>query len=559
MLWALASAFESTDILAHPFVVDFDDPDAVAALMAAPAPPGSVPRIPTTNGIIVLSENILAKLTSGGAIDCDIGALSSLLKSRLCDDIFLGHYGYPFVIKLIDNIQQAGLSGVRRASVFSTSDSLLRESAICFGPILVYGERLPRRDKELIQLCRLAHSCLAATFRSKPKTVEDMIPRTKSKVLTLLDHDNALLLHQVLLCLIVHLKAHPQKCTELVESSAVDAIIALAFEPSYERLQATAFTCLRMMLIDPKCLTKQYGLDDKLFDVRRQIISCLRSSNFEVKKQALVLAVDLVFHLQDEQSVRTFAAIFLDPPENQTLLSDLFSELSTAFEANPETGYVLQLLVRLVVRLDLIALTDTEQLVGAICFTLELHNDTTFLRPLLCNCLFRIASEADKVESFARKSRLNTITDLLLERLTLGELRSIGNLLTIIAEQHEGICAFFSRSESGCIAKISKVLGAFFEISSESGAAGSGAGQYTPEDGDMFGELAATEANDHDSARYVVKMTSGKRVFISHFTDDIYEQVRATPLCVHLLSMPRYPHSLLCGHIRTSSCVCCLS
>ncbi|KAF1321923.1 hypothetical protein FI667_g11630, partial [Globisporangium splendens] len=530
LLWALASAFESTDVVSSQFAVEFDDPDKLAALSAAPTPAGSLPTIPTTSGVIMLSENILAKLTSGGAIDCNIGALSSLLQSKACGEIFLRRYGYPFVIKLIDSFQRAGISGTRKASVVLAKEQQSDSRSRSFGPGLVYGESLPRRDKELIQLCHLAHCCLSAMLRFKSKAIGNMIPRTKSKVLPLLDHENVLLLHQILLCLIVHLKAHPQKCTELIESSVVDIMIALMFDPAYARLQVTAFTCLRMILTDPKCLTKPYALGDKLFQVRREVVSCfLRSSSFEITEQALVLAVNLIFHLQDENLVHEFAAIFTESLENQLLLADLFTRLSTQFAVNPKTGYVLQLLVRLVVQLDLTALTDTEQLVEAICLTPKAQTDTTFLRPTLCYCLLRIASEGDKAESFARKSRLHTIIDLLDERPTLGEFRNISELLIILARQHEGIRGFLSCSESGCIAKIGKVLGAFSEISSDSGvaaAAGGGSEQNFPESDELYSQFSVNgDPNREDSAKYVVKLAAGKHVFISHYMDDIYEQV----------------------------------
>ncbi|GAB9463751.1 hypothetical protein Gpo141_00001200 [Globisporangium polare] len=354
-----------------------------------------------------------------------------------------------------------------------------------------------------------------------------MIPRTKSKVLRLLlDQDNTLLLHHVLLCIIAHLKAHSLKCTELLESSMVDILLALALTPSSSSpLRAAAFTCLRLMLLDPKCQTKQYGLEAKLFSARRGIVSSLRDDSFEVKKQALILAVDFVFHLQQEPLVREFAEVFTESQENQTLLSDLFTKLSTDFETNPETGYVLQLLVRLVVRLDLIALTDTEQLVAAICVTLRVQSDSTFLRPLLCNCLFRIVSEENKASSFARKSRLNTITDLLTERLTLGELRSIGSLLTLLAEQHEGVRQYLKHAESGCIAKISRVLVSFTEISTD-GSPATGTSSSSRDSDDFYEELPSAGSFSDQVARYVVKMATGKSVFVSHYTDDIYEQVR---------------------------------
>lgn len=528
LLWALTSAYEGTEVLSLPFIAEFGDSDETAALSSTPTASGSVPQVLKTNGIIALAENILVKFNSGGAIDCDVAALGSLMQSKLCDDTFFRSYDYSFVTRLLDNVYQTGLSGGGATKAnFSKNGQKKGETVHLFGTMLFYTHRLTRQVKEMIQLCRLAHSCLLALSRSKPDVIENMIPRTKSKVLRLLlDQDNTLLLHQVLLCVIAHLKAHSLKCTELLESSMVDILLALALAPSSSSpLRAAAFTCLRLMLLDPKCQTKQYGLEAKLFSARRGIVSSLQDGNFEVKKQALILTADYVFHIQQEQLVREFAEVFTESQENQTLLSDLFTKLSTDFETNSETGYVLQLLVRLVVRLDLIALTDTDQLVAAICVTLRVQSDSTFLRPLLCNCLFRIASEENQATSFARKSRLNTITDLLTERLTLGELRSIGSLLTLLAEQHEGVRQFLNHAESGCITKISRVLASFTEISTD-GTPATGTSRSSRDSDEFYEELPSASSSSDQTARYVVKMTADKSIFISHFTDDIYEQVR---------------------------------
>lgn len=518
-------------MLSQSFIAEFDDPDETAALSTTPIALGSVPQVPKASGIVVLAENILTKFNFGGAIDCDVAALSSLLQSKLCDDTFFRGYDYAFVIRLLDNVYQTGLSREIATKVdFSKMGQREKEtiSVHLFGTMLFYTHHLTRQVKEMVQLCRLAHSCLLALTRSKPEAIENMIPRTKSKVLRLLlDQDNALLLHQVLLCVIVHLKAHPLKCTELLEPSMVDTLLALAFAlTSSSPLRAAAFTCLRLMLLDPKCQAKQYGLDEKFFSARRSIVSSLRDDSFEVKKQALILAVDFVFHIQQDHLVRKFAEVFTESEENQTLLADLFTRLSTDFETNPENGYVLQLLVRLVVRLDLIQLTDTEQLVAAICVTLQVQSDSTFLRPLLCNCLFRIASEEGKARSFARKSRLDTITDLLTERLTLGELRSIGSLLILLAEQHEGVRRYLNHFESGCIAKISRVLSSFTQISTDSSTPATGTASSSQDGGELYEDLPSASASSDQTVRYVVKMAAGKSVFISHFTDNIYEQVR---------------------------------
>jgi hypothetical protein len=126
---------------------------------------------------------------------------------------------------------------------------------------------------------------------------------------------------------------------------------------------------------------------------------------------------------------------------------------------------------------------------------------------------------------------LHIIIDLLEERLTLGEFRNIGELLIILARQHEGIRTFLSCSESGCIAKIGKVLGTFSEISSDSSvtaasAAAGGGGQDSPGSDELYSQFAVNgDPIREDAAKYVVKMATDKHVFVSHYMDDIYEQV----------------------------------
>lgn len=518
LLWALALAYESTEAFAAAFVTPFDDAEEVR--VDVPTPAGMAATTPTTCGIVVLSESILSKFASGAMLDCDVGALTSLLRCRLCDNTFLPHYGYQFVTKILDDIHQSAVSGAMMKAVIASNKE--SRDAVPFGLLLFYGAMLPRREKELLQLCRLAHSCLTALYRSTPSVVESVIPRTHNKVLCLLqDQDNAVILHHVLLCAVVHLKAQPLKCTELMDASMAGTILSLALEPSRPApLRATAFTCLRLMLLDAKCLAKQFGLLEKLFDARQLIVSTLQDGNFDVKKQALVLAVDFVFRLPTERLVREVAQVFSESPENQTMLAQLFASLSINAEENPESGYVLQLLVRLVVRLDLTALTDTDQLVGAICMSLTLQSDSTFLRPLLFSCLCQVAGEAKHDAAFAKASRLDTITNLLAERLTLGELQSVSGLLLAVTTRHEGVRRYLQQAASGCIAQVCRVLAAFFQVSAD-GTLPTWQ-QAANDDEDVFGAVSA----DDSESRFVVKMTAGKRVFISHFTDAVYEQVR---------------------------------
>lgn len=527
MLWALARAYESTDMLAAAFATRIDDPDETRS--NAPIPPGTVASTPTTSGIMMLSENILIKFTSGSAIDCDVATLTSLLHCRLCDDIFLARYGYHFVVKILNGVHQSATANASTKGVFATRP--IDQRRLGFGPLLVYKTQLPRRDRELLQLCRLAHSCLVALHRSIPSAVESMIPRTRSKVLCLLlDQDNVVLLHHVLLCIVVHLKARPSKCTELVESPTVDTIMSFALAATQPpALRATAFTCLRLMLLDAKCLTKPFGLLEKLFDARRQLVTSLQDAHFEVQKQALILTVDFVFRLASEHLVQDVAAVFAESPANRAMLAALFTTLSAQSAENQESGYVLQLLVRLVVRLDLVALTDPDLLVGAICTTLTQQTDSTFLRPLLCNCLFQVAADAKHDRVFARVSRLGILIDLLDERLTLSELQSVGGLLVALATRHEGIRQYLQQSVSGCINKVSRVLETFFKVAVDGVAE---AWEPAGTSDVIFRDLSDADGSSAgQESRFIVKMTTGRRVFISHYTDGIYEQVRRSCVC----------------------------
>ncbi|TYZ57783.1 hypothetical protein PybrP1_003242, partial [[Pythium] brassicae (nom. inval.)] len=427
VLWTLARAYESTNTFAAAFVARIDDPDEVRS--SAPVPAGTVATTPTTSGIVMLSESILVKFTSGSAIDCDIAALTSLLRCRLCDDIFLARYGYHFVIKILDGIHQSAAASATTKGVFATR--IVDRKRPLFGPLLFYNIELPRHEKELLQLCRLAHSCLVALHRSTPSA-----------------------------------------------------------------------------------------------------------------KQALVLVVDFVFRLSSEHLVQEVAAVFAESPENRALLAGLFTTLSTQSAENPESGYALQLLVRLVVRLDLVALTDPNLLVGAICATLTQQNDSTFLRPLLCNCLFRVAAEAKHDEAFARTSRLDTITDLLKERLTLGELLSVGGLLSTVAARHEGIRQYLQRSVSGCIGKVCRVLGTFFQVTVDGVA---DAWESPNASADILSDIPdADESAAGQDSRFVVKMTTGRRVFISHYTDAIYEQAECGRTIARFLASRRV--LLRCGY-----------
>lgn len=519
------------------FTTKFEDPDAAITAVSTAIAAGAVPQVPTTTGVVMLCETILTKFTFSSAMDCDVAALTSLLRSRLCDDTFLRSYGYPFVVKLLDAVYQSGLPGAsRRASVAIGTRSLesAERATPPFGPMLFYQQPLAQRDKELTQLCRLAHACLVALARSTPSIVETMIPRTRAKVIGLLElQDNARVLHYVLLCINVHLKACPLKCTELIDVPVVDTVLAFASaEASLSTVRASALTSLRLMLLDPKTSVKPFGLVDKLLSARAQLVGCLRDASFDVKKQALVLIVDLAFHFQDDAHVRELAAVFSESEMNQTLLADLFASLSASVDASPEAGYALQLLVRLVVRLDLIALTDTEQLVSAICMTLQVQTDATFLRPLLVSCLLRIASDVGNDRVLARTSRLDTITDLLCERLTLGELRSVGELLVVVAERHEGIRRYLASAASDCIHKVARVFQSFFEVSTDVDDAAS---RSAAANADVYGDISDQDAaadsvtsSEPHEMRFVVKMAAGKRVFISHYTDVVYQQVRAS-------------------------------
>ncbi|KAF1775114.1 hypothetical protein GQ600_24737 [Phytophthora cactorum] len=192
---------------------------------------------------------------------------------------------------------------------------------------------------------------------------------------------------------------------------------------------------------------------------------------------------------------------------NNGLIMELFDSVSKEIALNPSADSVLQLLVRLMIKLNLVARTGGDQLVH------------------LFNFLHLTVAQGGHVEYLERKSRLDVVTGLLSQQLTLSELRDVANILILVATNHTGIRHYLSGFESGCIPKIAGLLSEFSEYSLNSDNSKS---SLPAQDGnleDHATEILPKELLDEGTAKYLLKVTTAKTVFISHFTEDIYELV----------------------------------
>jgi len=139
-----------------------------------------------------------------------------------------------------------------------------------------------------------------------------------------------------------------------------------------------------------------------------------------------------------------------------------------------------------------------------------------------------------------RKSRLDESTCLLSQQLTLNELRNVASMLFTVAHKHDGIRRYLSKFSSGCIPKVVGVISAFFEYAKDSNTVNDAPIQdeKTSSSEVAAGTLQRTDAVQDSSGMVLLKVATAKTVYISHFTEDIYEQVRASyqqalALCYH--------------------------
>ncbi|KAG3119798.1 hypothetical protein PI125_g1691 [Phytophthora idaei] len=355
--------------------------------------------------------------------------------------------------------------------------------------------------------------------RISPESVLDEATRTKTTILPLLNYPNKLVALYAVLCCSTHLQTHPTQCGKLVENDVLGKVIAFFFEDEFPPIQVAAFSCIKLVFADQKNLA---ALQSKLFPLRERIVSCLHSPDFEVKRKAVLFLVEAVFRLDDQTFLDGFAEVFAAVGNNE-LIMELFDSVSKEIALNPSADSVLQLLVRLMIKLNLVARTGGDQLVHVICLTLKTHKKDTFLRPVLFNFLHLTVAQGGHVEYMERKSRQDVVTGLLSQQLTLSELRDVANILILVATNHTGIRHYLSGFESGCIPKIAGLLSEFSEYSLNSDNSKS---SLPAQDGnleDHASEILPKELLDEGTAKYLLKVTTAKTVFISHFTEDIYE------------------------------------
>ncbi|KAG3029838.1 hypothetical protein PC119_g6489 [Phytophthora cactorum] len=506
ILWGLADAYEKSNM----YLLSFEVDDALAT--------GSY--FTKKIGFAVMVDNLASKLTANRSIENDCGAMASMIANPASSSFFLTNYGYPFVLKIMESILRlirAGHTHAEDKSEEISPDTIVGEA---FGPMLSYSYAIvSQQERELLQLCRAALRVLEAMQRISPESVLDEAARTKTTILPLLDYPNKLVAQYAVLCCSTHLQTHPTQCGKLVENDVLDKVIAFFFEDEFPPIQVAAFSCIKLVFADHKYLA---ALQSKLFPLRERIVSCLHSPDFEVKRKAVLFLAEAVFRLDDQTFLDGFAEVFA-AVGNNGLIMELFDSVSKEIALNPSADSVLQLLVRLMIKLNLVARTGGDQLVHVICLTLKTHKKDTFLRPVLFNFLHLTVAQGGHVEYLERKSRLDVVTGLLSQQLTLSELRDVANILILVATNHTGIRHYLSGFESGCIPKIAGLLSEFSEYSLNSDNSKS---SLPAQDGnleDHATEILPKELLDEGTAKYLLKVTTAKTVFISHFTEDIYE------------------------------------
>ncbi|KAG3067688.1 hypothetical protein PC121_g10445 [Phytophthora cactorum] len=506
ILWGLADAYEKSNM----YLLSFEVDDALAT--------GSY--FTKKIGFAVMVDNLASKLAANRSIENDCGAMASMIANPASSSFFLTNYGYPFVLKIMESILRlirAGHTHAEDKSEEISPDTIVGEA---FGPMLSYSYAIvSQQERELLQLCRAALRVLEAMQRISPESVLDEAARTKTTILPLLDYPNKLVAQYAVLCCSTHLQTHPTQCGKLVENDVLDKVIAFFFEDEFPPIQVAAFSCIKLVFADHKYLA---ALQSKLFPLRERIVSCLHSPDFEVKRKAVLFLAEAVFRLDDQTFLDGFAEVFA-AVGNNGLIMELFDSVSKEIALNPSADSVLQLLVRLMIKLNLVARTGGDQLVHVICLTLKTHKKDTFLRPVLFNFLHLTVAQGGHVEYLERKSRLDVVTGLLSQQLTLSELRDVANILILVATNHTGIRHYLSGFESGCIPKIAGLLSEFSEYSLNSDNSKS---SLPAQDGnleDHATEILPKELLDEGTAKYLLKVTTAKTVFISHFTEDIYE------------------------------------
>ncbi|KAE9339889.1 hypothetical protein PR003_g10784 [Phytophthora rubi] len=470
ILWGLADAYEKSNT----FILSFEVDDTMAT--------GSY--FTKKKGFAVMVDNLASKLASGRSVENDAGALASMIASPASSSFFLTNYGYPFVLKLIESMLRLVRAGY---TIDPKEEEPAQNAGEVFGTALFYLYPIKHRiERELFQLCRAAANALEAMQRINPD---------------------------------IHLQTHPTN-TKLLEADVQDKVIAFFFDDDYPPIQIAAFSCMKLAFADQKNFA---GLQLKLSPFIERIVACLRSSNFEVKRKVILFLMEAVFRLEDQKFLDGVADAF-GSQNNKELIMELFESVSREIVGNPSAGSVLQLLVRLILKLDLVH-TGGDQLVDVICLTMKIHSNDTFLRPMLFNFLHQIVTQGDRVNYLERRSRLDVITELISQQLTQNELRNVANMLFLAASNHAGIRHYLSGFTSKCISKIVNVMDGFSEYVQDNEA--SKILQYQSKEDDSEenpDEEQTAQVPDADATNYYLKVTTAKTVFISYFFEDIYEQ-----------------------------------
>ncbi|TMW55771.1 hypothetical protein Poli38472_010653 [Pythium oligandrum] len=284
ILWILANSLPNQTTLSAQLQEQFDLHDESR---------GDLPGL-VKPGIVVLMENIQTKLGHVQSIECDAGALAALLRDQTNGVMFFASYRFSHVTRWIDMIRSAGfLSRSDKDRQQSLLDRILRSSKN-HGHREGYTVPLTTREKELLQLCELARICLVYFSRSDTSSLLLESGRTKASIIPLLDDKNPLVLHAVLGCMVVHVAAHRDRSSELLEPRIIDRVFGLCFDSAYSPTQAKALLCTRMLMGDIRCLQHPYKLRGRLLQSIQPLIDCLKCTDLDVKKQAIELAVSIV-------------------------------------------------------------------------------------------------------------------------------------------------------------------------------------------------------------------------------------------------------------------------
>ncbi|KAG6583140.1 uncharacterized protein IUM83_05970 [Phytophthora cinnamomi] len=217
--------------------------------------------------------------------------------------------------------------------------------------------------------------------------------------------------------------------------------------------------------------------------------------HFEVKRKVILFLVEAVFRLEDQKFLDGVAEAF-SSRNNKDLFMELFESVSREIA-----------------------------LVNVICSTLKAHSSDTFLRPMLFNFLHQIVTQDDRVNYLERKIRLDVITELLSQQLTQNELRNVVNMLYLIASKHTGVRHYLSGFASKCIPQIVSVMDGFSEYAQHNDASKILQDHTKLEDNEeTLDKKKLGQIKDGGAANYFLKVTTAKAVFVSYFTEDIYEQ-----------------------------------